>query len=41
VTGSYVNSESKSFSAAIRPDLAALGRQIAQHAGPGSAAHAG
>jgi hypothetical protein len=33
VTDSYVNGESKSFSAAIRPDSAVVGGQIAQQAG--------
>src|SRR6185437_5787628 len=33
VTGSYVNSESKCFSAAIRPDSVPVGGQIAQQAG--------
>ena len=33
MTGSYVNSESKCFSAAIRPDLSISGGQIAQQAG--------
>ena len=33
MTGSYVNSESKSFNAAIRPDSVAAGGQIAQQAG--------
>jgi hypothetical protein len=33
VTGSYVNSESKCFSAAIRPDSVSPGGQIAQQAG--------
>ena len=33
VTGSYVNSESKCFNAAIRPNSVPVGGQIAQQAG--------